>query len=164
MTNEFYDAAHNGNVSEIKNLLAKDFDQLNAEVSDGLTLLHIAAAFGQEELVSFLLDRGALVNKNSSRPSRETPLHMAVLFRDEETAARVADRLIANGAELNAPQKGGQTPLHHAVARGSKPIVETLIQAGADPMLKDEMGRSPMDLANRDEPMKALLRQSTKLV
>jgi len=163
MTNELYDAAHVGDVNEIKTWLSKNFESLNREVSDGLTLLHIAAAFGQEELVAFLLDRGALVNVNAKNQAQETPLHLAVLFRDEDTAARVADRLIANGAELNAPQKGGQTALHHAVARGSKPIVETLIQAGADPMLKDSMGRSPMDLANGDEPMKATLRQSTKL-
>ena len=164
MTNALYDAAHNGNVAEIKSYLTTNFDSLNAEVSDGLTLLHIAAAFGQEELVGFLLDRGALVNKNASNEAGETPLHFAVLFRDEETAARVADRLIANGAELNAPQKGGQTALHHAVARGAKAVVETLIQAGADPMLKDRNGLTAMQLANFDEPMKAVLRQSTKLV
>lgn len=164
MTNELYDAAHVGDVNEIKSYLSKNFESLNSEVSDGLTLLHIAAAFGQEELVAFLLDRGALVNKNAGNTARETPLHLAVLFRDEETAARVADRLIANGAELNAPQNGGQTALHHAVARGSKSIVETLIRAGADPMLKDQNGLSPMDLAQHDDALKAVLRQSTKLV
>ena len=164
MTNHLYDAAHNGNVPEIKSYLSTNFESLNDEVSDGFTLLHIAAAFGQEELVAFLLDRGALVNKNATNRAGETPLHLAVLFRDEETAARVADRLIANGAELNSAQKGGQTPLHHAVARGSKSVVETLILAGADPMLKDQNGLSPMMLANHDETIKAVLRQSTKLV
>jgi ankyrin repeat protein len=164
MTNSLFDAAHNGNVAEIKTHLSTKFESLNDEVSDGFTLLHIAAAFGQEELVAFLLDRGALVNKNANNKAGETALHLAVLYRDEETAARVADRLIANGAELNAPQKGGQTALHHAVARGAKSIVETLIQAGADPMLKDQNGLSPMQLANFDEPIKAVLRQSTKLV
>lgn len=164
MTNELYDAAHVGDVKEIRSWLSQNFDHLNDEVSDGLTLLHIAAAFGQEELVSFLLDRGALVNKNAKNQSRETPLHLAVLFRDEDTAARIADRLIANGAELNAPQKGGQTALHHAVARGSKVIAETLVQAGADPMLKDQNGLTPMDLAGPDDALKAILRQSAKLV
>jgi ankyrin repeat protein len=164
MTNEVYDAAHVGDVDGVKAWLTKNIDKLNGDVSDGLSLLHIAAAFGQEQLVSFLLDRNALVNVNAKNSTQETPLHLAVLFRDEDTASRVADRLIANGAELNAPQKGGQTPLHHAVARGSKTIVETLIQAGGDPMIKDHQGRSPMDLANGDEPMKAILRQSAKLV
>ena len=164
MTNEVYDAAHVGDVDGVKAWLSKNQGKLNEDVSDGLTLLHIAAAFGQEQLVAFLLDRNALVNVNAKNPSQETPLHLAVLYRDDETAARVADRLIANGAELNAPQKGGQTPLHHAVARGSAAIVETLIQAGADPMLKDQTGLTPMDLSKFDEPIRAILRKSSKLV
>lgn len=164
MTNEIYDAAHNGDVDQVKAWLTKNFELLNAEISDGLTLLHIAAAFGQERLVSFLLDRNALVNVNAKNNSMETPLHLAVLYGDESIASQVADRLIANGAELNAPQRGGQTALHHAVARGSTVIAETLVQAGADPMLKDQMNLSPMDLAGKDDAMKAVLRKSTKLV
>lgn len=158
-----YDAAHVGDVAEVRTWLASHPQDLNANVSDGLTLLHVACAFGQEELVAFLLDRNARVNVNAENSSRETPLHLATLYRDDETAARIVDRLVANGAELNAPQKGGQTALHHAVARGSKPIVETLILAGADPMLKDEMGRSPMDLSNGDPALRELLKKSTKL-
>ena len=162
--NQIYDAAHVGDVKEVEAWLTKNPSDLNSNISDGLSLLHIAAAFGQEQLVSHLLDRGALVNKNAENQTNETPLHLATLYRDDETASRVVDRLIANGAELNAPQRGGQTALHHAVARGSKPIVETLVLAGADPMLKDQMGRSPIDLAKFDEDIKALLKKSTKLV
>lgn len=158
-----YDAAHVGDVEEVREYLTAHPQKLNAEISDGLTLLHVASAFGQEELVAYLLDRNAMVNVNATNQTKETPLHLATLYRDDETAARVCDRLIANGAELNAPQKGGQTALHHAVARGSKPIVETLIQAGADPMMKDEMGHSAMDIAKHDPAIRALLMQSTKL-
>ncbi len=161
--NQIYDAAHVGDVKEVGAWLSAHPQDLNSNISDGLTLLHIASAFGQEQLVAYLLDRNARVNVNAENQSRETPLHLATLYIDDETAARIVDRLIANGAELNAPQKGGQTALHHAVARGSKAIVETLIQAGADPMLKDEMGRSAMDLSQGDTTIRELLKQSTRL-
>ena len=161
--NQVYDAAHVGDINEVGAWLKTHPQELNSNISDGLTLLHVASAFGQEELVAFLLDRNARVNINAENSSRETPLHLATLYRDDETAARIVDRLIANGAELNAPQKGGQTALHHAVARGSKAIVETLILAGADPMLKDEMGRSPMDLSNGDSALREILKKSSKL-
>ncbi len=159
-----YDAAHNGDVKEVSAWLKAHPEKLDAEISDGLTLLHVASAFGQEQLVSYLLDRNAKVNVNATNQTRETPLHLATLYMNDETAARIVDRLIANGAELNAPQKGGQTALHHAVARGSKPVVETLIQAGADPMLKDDQGRCAMDLSTGDTAMREILKQSTKLI
>ena len=34
---------------------------------------------------------------------------------------------------MNAPGRDGNTPLHYAVAVNSKPVVEMLLHAGADP-------------------------------
>jgi uncharacterized protein len=161
--NSIYHAAHNGDVAKVEAWLNAHRDQLNAEISDGFNLLHIASAFGQEQLVAHLLDRGALVNANATNQARETSLHLATMFRDHEVAARIVDRLIANGAELNAKQVGGQTPLHHAVGRESKAVTETLIMAGADPFLKDDQGKSAMDLAQGNDDLKAILKKAHHL-
>jgi ankyrin repeat protein len=40
--------------------------------------------------------------------------------------------LIAEGADVNAPDKNGATPLHMAAAQGNKEIAELLIAEGAD--------------------------------
>ena len=45
--------------------------------------------------------------------------------------------LIANGADVNARNKDGETPLHHAASFGHKEIIELLIAKGADVNAKD---------------------------
>lgn len=149
ITNELYDLIHAGDLQGSMNWLDRRPDDLNADISDGYTPLHVACLFGQEAIVQHLLDRRGLVNVNANNMSQATPLHAAVMFRDEAIADRVVRSLLANGAELNATQNGGQTPLHHAVARGSLVLVKTLIEFGADPFLKDEQGRSAQDLAQQ---------------
>jgi ankyrin repeat protein len=139
--------AHSGEVDKIRDWLAQRPEDLNIDIGDGYTLLHVACLFGHEPLVRFLLERGALVNVNAMNESRAMPLHGAVSFRDEETAARIAKLLISHGAELNGPQRGGQTALHHAVGRGSQSLTQFLISEGADPHIKDDQGRTPGDVA-----------------
>lgn len=169
--NSIYDAAHLGDVTKVETWLKANHEKLNSDISDGYSLLHVACMFGKEQLVSHLLDRGALVNANAKNASQQTPLHLAAMFREDEVSARICDRLIANGAELNVKQIGGETPLHHAVARGSKPVTETLILAGADPFLKDDQGKTAMDMAKelggelvgRQEDIKAILKKAHHL-
>ena len=152
ITSEVYDHAHSGDVTRVAQWLEKNPDSLNTPVSDGFNALHVACLFGHEPLVRHLVSRGALVNIDADNDSRATPLHLAVSFRDEKIAASIAQYLIDHGAELNAMQKGGQTPLHHAVARGSTLLVDLLIEAGGDPFLADDQGRSPADLARELSP------------
>lgn len=147
ITSPLYDPAHGGDVEKVRAHLDAHPEDLNSFISDGYSLLHIACSFGHEKLVAFLLDRRALVNLNADNRSKTTPLHLAVSFRDEAIALRLTHLLMANGAELNAQQAGGQTALHHAVGRGSAELAKVLIDAGADPFLKDELGRSAMDVA-----------------
>lgn len=142
-----YDLVHEGEEEKVREWLDRKPEDINAPVGDGYAPLHVACIFGREALVHFLLDRRALVNLNAMNASRTTPLHLAVGYRGERIARRMARVLIENGAELNGRQAGGQTPLHHAVARGSVDIVRTLVASGADPFLKDDNDLSPMDLA-----------------
>lgn len=150
-TSKAYDFAHQGDIEGIRGWLKENSDSINSYVDEGMTLLHIACMFGHENLMAYLLGRGALVNIEADNESRATPLHLAVAFRDEQVADRMIKVLINNGAELNSTQSGGQTPLHHAVGRKSVKLVDTLIEAGADPFLKDLTGRSAADLAKEME-------------
>ncbi len=59
----------------------------------------------------------------------------------------VAERLIREGADVNARDSFGMTPLHCAAAAGHEEAVRVLLAAGADIGIKDNEGRSPLDLA-----------------
>ena len=55
---------------------------------------------------------------------------------------------LAAGANLNARNENGSTPLHIAVWHGNDPaVVATLLDAGANPNAEDENGRTPLHLA-----------------
>ena len=166
ITNGLYDPTHRGDVAAVVEWLRTYPDDLNAPIGDGYTPLHVAALFGHETLVRELIADGALVNVEASNASHANALHAAVCFRDEEIADRIARVLIECGAELNSPQAGGVTALHHAVNRCSLKLVQTLIEAGADPFLKDDQGRSPSDLAKllAEPQMSTALRGAFSLV
>ena len=71
-------------------------------------------------------------------------IHKAAYFGNIETVKQA----IADGADVNAKDDEGLTPLHHAAFNGPKEIVELLITEGADLNAKS-YGETPLDLAIR---------------
>jgi ankyrin repeat protein len=55
--------------------------------------------------------------------------------------------LIAKGAEVNAKNVGGETPLDNAAYWGHKEVAKLLISRGADVNAKDDDGKTPLDYA-----------------
>ena len=52
------------------------------------------------------------------------------------------------GADVNARDHNGYTPLHHAAARGDNDLIRYLVSKGADPKALARTGQSTVDLAN----------------
>jgi ankyrin repeat protein len=67
-----------------------------------------------------------------------SPLHLAVL-RDDDAAV---DALIAQGADVNALNQAGATPLHYAVTNAR--IVTALLTRGAKPDVVSKIGITPL--------------------
>ena len=63
------------------------------------------------------------------------------------TTKEIAELLIGNGADVNAKNDGGFTPLHYAASRRDKEIAELLIAKDADVNAKMEDGDTPLDWA-----------------
>ncbi len=136
-------AAALGDLAELRSQLAA-MPALLAEFSpDGFTLLHLAAFFGQTELVGELLSRGAHAGAVANNAMQVQPLHSAAALRQWE-AARL---LVAAGADVNARQQGGWTPLHAAAAGGDLAIAQLLLDHGADPRRPNDQGVDALALA-----------------
>ncbi len=124
------------------------------------TPLHHAAAAGNAELVTFLLDQGAELNAVSGWG--RTPLHDAVLFGTPATV----EALLARGAKVNTATETGQTPLHSAAAYKDHAAVEQLLAHGAAPNPRDEQGQTPLSIAIRngsEEIVKLLAPQQDRM-
>ncbi len=77
--------------------------------------------------------------------SSTIPLTSAVTSGDESAVSA----LLANGADVNETSSGGRTPLILAVIYGHTHIVQRLVQAGADPQQRDDLGLNAIEWAQR---------------
>jgi ankyrin repeat protein len=59
----------------------------------------------------------------------------------------IAEALLAKGANPNAKQQAGVTPLHQAAHNGHAEMVELLLAHGADTHARTDDGRSPLAMA-----------------
>lgn len=82
-----------------------------------------------------------------------------VTFEDLEIypSEKILKILLENGADINAKNNLGITPLMHFSLKGEEKLVKILLENGADINLKSEM--TAFDLAKTDE-IKALIKQS----
>ena len=53
-----------------------------------------------------------------------------------------------HGADVNARDLNGYSPVHHAAARGDDELIEYLVSQGADVMLVSRRGETTVDMAN----------------
>jgi Ankyrin repeats (many copies)/Ankyrin repeats (3 copies) len=132
---------------------AKDYwlKEIGHYVYKGDTALHVAAAAYRHAIARKLIDAGAEVCARNRRGAEA--LHYAadggpgsLSWNPEAQAATVAV-LIAAGADPNAIDNSGVTPLHRAVRTRCAGAVLALLVGGADVRLKNKSGSTPMRLA-----------------
>ena len=117
----------------------------------GDTPLHISAAAYRAALVPVLVEAGAEVQASNRRGAQA--LHYAVdgspgSPRWDPAAQRATvTNLVIAGADPNAVDLGGVTPLHRAVRNRCADAVRALLEAGADPKRPNKSGSTPMKLA-----------------
>jgi hypothetical protein len=102
--------------------------------------LMIASIKGRTDLMKALIAKDADVNKTGW-----TPLHYAASGQQTD----VVELLLEHSAYIDAESPNGSTPLMMAAMYGKESLVSLLLDAGADPSLKNHLGLSAADFAKR---------------
>ncbi|MEA2476753.1 MAG: uncharacterized protein QOF16_1614 [Actinomycetota bacterium] len=140
---DIFEAAAFGDLPAVERALLGDPGLVRELSPDGFTALHLAAFFGNEEIVRKLLGAGADPSTVSANEMGVTPLNSAAA----SSQAVIAEALIEAGSPIDAAQHGGWTPLHSAAQNGNLALVVLLLDKGADPQARNAEGRRPVDLA-----------------
>ena len=100
---------------------------VNCTYSDGDTPLHLASRYGTQEICSALLSSGACLDEVNHAAC--TALHAAVMGNAGADLVRL---LIERGAQIDAIDGSGETPLHYAARNGRIDLCELLVSKGAN--------------------------------
>jgi ankyrin repeat protein len=140
---DVFEAAAYGEPERLRALLDEQPPLAAAYASDGFTPLHFAGFFNQEAAADVLLERGAPVDAVTRNDMANQPLHAASAGGN----ASICAKLIAAGADVNARQQGGFTPLHEAAHRDDVAMVDLYLRSGADRSLHADDGKTALDIA-----------------
>lgn len=127
-----------GTVAVAEMLIQKGAD-VNARAKWRETPLTEATSFGHIALAKLLVDKGT--DPDAACEQGCTPLHHAVNRQD---MPELVELLIANGANIQARDNTGGTPLHWAARFGREKATELLVAKGADVNAKDRSGGTPL--------------------
>ncbi len=159
-TAEFFVTA---TADDVRDCLADGVDP-TARNDSGITPLHLAAGLAEDHaIVEILLAAGADPMAREAKDEL-APLHMAAIMLGDPTSVAA---LLDGGADPNARAFGGLTPLH-VIATNAEAIspvqglaltwlpdwagtplrgpdiVAMLVEAGADPIARDDDGQTPL--------------------
>jgi uncharacterized protein len=126
--------------------------------TDGDTPLHLAASHSHTEVVELLCSHFP-PTINRANKEGATPLHLAsrahpapsvltstqsvkITSKPPEDSSTV-EALLAHDADVDAVDNIGNSCLHHASTWGNLKAIRALIQAGADPLQRNDQGWTP---------------------
>jgi hypothetical protein len=137
----FISAATNDKRAELESFIARfGKNAVDArEEPKGTTALMRAARYGGDETCIWLIRHGAKVKAKDK--DGWTPLRFTI-----EGNLKNAPTLIENGAEVDARDNKGETPLIAAAFRGKPEAVRFFLDHGADPRLRNNVGKSAADV------------------
>ncbi|XP_041889258.1 ankyrin-3 isoform X13 [Corvus kubaryi] len=118
---------------------------VNRTTESGFTPLHIAAHYGNINVATLLLNRGAAVDFTARNDI--TPLHVA----SKRGNANMVKLLLDRGAKIDAKTRDGLTPLHCGARSGHEQVVEMLLDRGAPILSKTKNGLSPLHMATQGD-------------
>ena len=162
--NTFVMASHH-DLNTVKKLLQQDPELVHARATWDETPLGAAAHVGNKEIMGWLLEHGATPEVCAWAALGNLDEVMKSVHKDP-TCARargahglsmvfhaiiggnfeVLKCLVEHGAPVNEPE-GTITPLHIAVVKEDRQMIEFLLEHGAKKQLRDREGKTPLERA-----------------
>ncbi|WP_297246066.1 ankyrin repeat domain-containing protein [uncultured Brachyspira sp.] len=136
----------------ITELLIEKGADIEARNVDGINALVYAVSLNDEEMVKFLLEKGADANtvceiKNEHTDISPTPL-MNAAYKGN---TNIINMLLENGADINYTTDYGMTALMYAASFNQFEAAKVLLENNADTSITDEDGYTALDLAKSED-------------
>jgi ankyrin repeat protein len=152
----FISAAARGDLVIVNALLLHGVDA-NVKDNQGYTALSHAVEAMYPEVEDAILNSPGFDPNVGGLKGR--PVLLAYVWRNDKERTQ---KLLAHGANVNAQDADGDTPLHGAAQNGTVEIINLLLDKGANPNAKNKLGGTPLMWAavfGNDDAARLLLKR-----
>lgn len=134
-------------------ILAKSVVDINFEIKGSYTALTLASRYNKIKIVKLLLENGANIGQNDIELYKYNALIIASkygnfdivkLFLEQNEVFRAKNK--KSVVDIDYQTKSGYTALHWACMNGHTSVAKLLLEHGAKPNLKNQMGKTAMSI------------------
>jgi ankyrin repeat protein len=138
-----WQAAASGDLGALKSAIEHGAD-VNFRGPGGFNALNAAARNGHLEIVQYLVEHGATIDRSDNQRHKT-----ALLAASFQRHFDIVQYLVEKGANVNAQSVNGFTPLHDAAYVGNVQIVQFLVEHGANVHITNGGNLTPLETARR---------------